>query len=866
MREWHRDDTLPVVIFAHSMGISQSSHSVIDAEVASIAEGEAETARKSLHEAVDQTLRIHSRRREFSAALQDMATCVSVHLRKYKHLPECREQILNQSARFLAGAELPSRTDYSLVDPTGKENAKEESYHRAWKRRLPDIVSDPADLSEVGKRAIALLSEQFRDQTSSSLPHPDSEAVWQYLREVIKIKHHLGVKISRGDPNVIESLIACLPALIENDNYCKLLRCFPEVFDERQQVVGQAMSEYLSRALQELELRWYGDFSKRLARLLDTKDNREIVESAADKEIALRILERVWGWGDDTQQRLVKSFNITSSELKNSIITGLCTELRDWTFKASEAAWYSSALKSIGIFMATHEISAQELSFDAARTLPVVLNAGSLEVVHAYLKTFSLPVSVLASQELHPQFTELIEDALQAPSRGSERMPVAQYEALRELSAQGHKETILGALQRVGNRTLEESEVYGIDRLIEYIHQNPTSFNKSLFTDGAKRLAHAKLSSADLKAAQLVAREFKVDLTSPEFKAAAVEGVTTIFKRAIGAKWDKPLFDALTKECGLNGVIDDSHLRETLKPIITLELLDGSARALNRVNWLLKRFHFKEPMPGAELREATMHAISSAICNGNGPVIRMLCTRMASELTTQDIVGVVKDAWHSPEGKRGCLENLRYLPDAVKHQLNRSLAFADYERDVGVAGAITYDRYMELRSTGRDIELKSFIKAVRREMDSLISSAPQDLQALQNKPHYRELILTIFPNNWGPDASFESTESCQDRSGDLAGFRIRKGQGFALAEGVTMRVKAGLEYDEDAALETDELISNCMQGLASGGYSRTSLRKTLLKSLEIEPSSAKTEENFQKKVFSVALHALSEGSSGRSNK
>jgi hypothetical protein len=101
---------------------------------------------------------------------------------------------------------------------------------------------------------------------------------------------------------------------------------------------------------------------------------------------------------------------------------------------------------------------------------------------------------------------------------------------------------------------------------------------------------------------------------------------------------------------------------------------------------------------------------------------------------------------------------------------------------------------------------------------------------MRSNPRYRELMLTVYPNNWGPDASFENAESCTDRSEDLAAYKIRDQQSFRLAAGVVMRVKAGSTYDPVPVALLEEQIAETASRFSSSKRSEN-IKQNILHSI-----------------------------------
>jgi hypothetical protein len=112
-------------------------------------------------------------------------------------------------------------------------------------------------------------------------------------------------------------------------------------------------------------------------------------------------------------------------------------------------------------------------------------------------------------------------------------------------------------------------------------------------------------------------------------------------------------------------------------------------------------------------------------------------------------------------------------------------------------------RYKEAKRSGTEqvflIELKGLASKVTGG-----GGVTDDERA---KPYFKDLLRCVFPNNVGSWTSYESNNSCQDRSADLADFKIRSNYQIDLLTVGDISLKEGVSLDKP---NIDRLTNNIL--------------------------------------------------------
>ncbi len=141
-----------------------------------------------------------------------------------------KEVVFEALSSFWAKHGLPVRTDYSIVDKSGRQNQFEEERHARWFKYISYALPSKEERQEVALRAIEKATENFVLQTSKIWP-PQYEAVSQFLHIIIRLKHVMGVELEATRIKACELLKQSLPALMYSGETRSIRDHFPKAIE-----------------------------------------------------------------------------------------------------------------------------------------------------------------------------------------------------------------------------------------------------------------------------------------------------------------------------------------------------------------------------------------------------------------------------------------------------------------------------------------------------------------------------------------------------------------------------------------------------------------------------------------------------------
>jgi len=102
----------------------------------------------------------------------------------------------------------------------------------------------------------------------------------------------------------------------------------------------------------------------------------------------------------------------------------------------------------------------------------------------------------------------------------------------------------------------------------------------------------------------------------------------------------------------------------------------------------------------------------------------------------------------------------------------------------------------------------------------------------RKKPYYKDLLKHVYSNNSGNWSSFESNESCADRSRDLAGFKINPRYEIDLLSQSEIRIKAGKTPNHSVQDEVQKPIINVAERMNALGHDKEKINLALKEDID----------------------------------
>ncbi len=152
----------------------------------------------------------------------------------------------------------------------------------------------------------------------------------------------------------------------------------------------------------------------------------------------------------------------------------------------------------------------------------------------------------------------------------------------------------------------------------------------------------------------------------------------------------------------------------------------------------------------------------------------------------------------------------------------------EFARQFRVISPITLQEYKEAKEAGYEKVYIAQLRALAERMTG--SGAITDEE--RKRPYYKDLLKHVYPNNSGSWTSFESNESCSDRSGDLTGFKIQPRYEIDLLSQSETRVKAGETLDVVAIEDVQEPILEVARRMDALGYDREKIQAAFQDSVD----------------------------------
>ncbi len=132
-------------------------------------------------------------------------------------------------------------------------------------------------------------------------------------------------------------------------------------------------------------------------------------------------------------------------------------------------------------------------------------------------------------------------------------------------------------------------------------------------------------------------------------------------------------------------------------------------------------------------------------------------------------------------------------------------------------------KYKEAKQSGTE---KIFLASLRSISEKLTGSSPLT-QKEQSFPYTIDLIKAVYAINSGQWSSYESNETCADRSSDLASFKIRPRYTIDLLSQSEIQLKEGQKIDQEAIENTKNKVLNLSHEAQEFNYDVNKMQEKL---------------------------------------
>lgn len=181
--------------------------------------------------------------------------------------------------------------------------------------------------------------------------------------------------------------------------------------------------------------------------------------------------------------------------------------------------------------------------------------------------------------------------------------------------------------------------------------------------------------------------------------------------------------------------------------------------------------------------------------------------------------------------------------------------------DIGLPSNNIYSKYRDLKNGNDRLGLNGFVSRIAELRRGMISNGEYSLDSLSE--YYEEVLKAVYPNNSGANwTNFESNESCGDRTGDLAKYKIRPVYKINLAEGVELKLKDGTVKNERLLGEVEGPIRKIQEEFAAVDFNRKKMREILDKKIDelLRRADLKSKEGIfvsrEEKLFLLSLESV----------
>jgi len=152
----------------------------------------------------------------------------------------------------------------------------------------------------------------------------------------------------------------------------------------------------------------------------------------------------------------------------------------------------------------------------------------------------------------------------------------------------------------------------------------------------------------------------------------------------------------------------------------------------------------------------------------------------------------------------------------------------EFARQFRVISPTTIQGYKEAKQAGHEKVYIAQLQALAERMTGSGTITDEE----RSKPYYKDLLRHVYSNNSGNWTSFESNESCPDRSADLSGFKIKPRYELDLLSQSEIRVKAGETLDPSTQERVQKPILDVAERMNALGHDKEKIQTNLQENVD----------------------------------
>lgn len=333
-----------------------------------------------------------------------------------------------------------------------------------------------------------------------------------------------------------------------------------------------------------------------------------------------------------------------------------------------------------------------------------------------------------------------------------------------------------------------------------------------------------------------IARTLGASTDGPDFQKAAKNGVLHF----LGDSYNPRFIPALQNFIAATSFDVAANLEDpSFKAAAVKKLYDGLVSAQYEVAVDLKNmFNLQAEFESKEATQSALIGACTVLANNRAEAALEFVKNM--KLRESDVARHFSGAMNAGElTVETVIENIHIIPDGILGKMDKRYCIMQYKETIGIISFKIYQEYARLMTMEGPTAASGFAIEIRNRRDAMISGKKQDPSIIE-QPFYKEIILATFPNHAGNFYNYDSTESCTDRSDDLAPYTVREHYSFTVKPGSEMRIREGTVQDADALARIERPIRDA-------GYADTGN--------DAERSKALLTQRLAEKVVSVQLEA-----------
>lgn len=177
----------------------------------------------------------------------------------------------------------------------------------------------------------------------------------------------------------------------------------------------------------------------------------------------------------------------------------------------------------------------------------------------------------------------------------------------------------------------------------------------------------------------------------------------------------------------------------------------------------------------------------------------------------------------------------------------------EFTKQFRVLAPTTIKGYVDAKTAGHEKVYVAQLQAVAERMTGSGTISDEE----RGKPYYKDLLHHVYANNSGQWTTCEKNESCDDRSGDLADFKIRKRYEIDLLSQSEIRIKSGEQADPAVIEGVKKPILAVAERMNALGHDKEKIMADLQMEIDSALKNISGNEHFQE-VDLTAVTSLDE--------